>query len=321
MIKPPKNRIHEVHENEITTVDEKGRKIIVKKKITQPPRKFIEDLPANYAARMNSQLAERRRKKKEEIEAKEREEREKIKEFWLSLTDEERRELVKLEKEAVLKKMKEQQKHTCSCSVCGRRRTVIEEELEMLYDAYYEELEHYEDEKAANKNSKKKDVVPEEEEGFNFAKSLTVKGGILTVADDLLKNEGKKFLEMMERLAERRMRRREEEEFEEEDEEEYGEDEEEFDEEDDEDDEEEEEEMTEEQRLEEGRRMFQMFAAKMFEQRVLTAYREKVALENQQKLIEEEEAERRAVEAKKEAKALKAKMRSERKKRTKKEIG
>jgi hypothetical protein len=36
--------------------------------------------------------------------------------------------------------------------------------------------------------------------------------------------------------------------------------------------------MTEEQRMEEGRRMFQIFAAKMFEQRVLTAYREKVWL-------------------------------------------
>ena len=34
-----------------------------------------------------------------------------------------------------------------------------------------------------------------------------MKGGILTVADDLLKNEGKKFLEMMEKLAERRTRR------------------------------------------------------------------------------------------------------------------
>jgi hypothetical protein len=33
----------------------------------------------------------------------------------------------------------------------------------------------------------------------------------LTVADDLLKNDGKKFLEMMERLAERRMQREEEE--------------------------------------------------------------------------------------------------------------
>jgi hypothetical protein len=34
--------------------------------------------------------------------------------------------------------------------------------------------------------------------------------------------------------------------------------------------------MTEEQRMEEGRRMFQIFAARMFEQRVLSAYREKV---------------------------------------------
>ena len=71
------------------------------------------------------------------------EERERIKEFWLSLEEKERRSLVKVEKEAVLKKMKEQQKHSCSCTVCGRKRTAIEEELEVLYDAYYEELEQY----------------------------------------------------------------------------------------------------------------------------------------------------------------------------------
>ena len=71
------------------------------------------------------------------------EERERIKEFWLSLGEEERRSLVKVEKEAVLRKMKEQQKHSCSCTVCGRKRTAIEEELEVLYDAYYLELEQY----------------------------------------------------------------------------------------------------------------------------------------------------------------------------------
>lgn len=49
--------------------------------------------------------------------------------------------------------------------------------------------------------------------------------------------------------------------------------------------------MTEEQRMEEGRRMFQIFAARMFEQRVLTAYREKVAKERQEKLLEELAAE------------------------------
>jgi hypothetical protein len=71
------------------------------------------------------------------------EERESIKEFWLQLGEEERRALVKIEKDAVLKKMKEQQKHSCSCTVCGRKRVAIEEELEVLYDAYYEELEQY----------------------------------------------------------------------------------------------------------------------------------------------------------------------------------
>jgi len=71
------------------------------------------------------------------------EEREGIREFWLSLSEEARKSLVKVEKDAVLKKMKEQQKHTCGCTVCGRKRSAIEEELEGLYDAYYEELEQY----------------------------------------------------------------------------------------------------------------------------------------------------------------------------------
>ncbi len=70
-------------------------------------------------------------------------ERQNIKQFWLDLGEDDRRSLVKVEKEAVLRKMKEQQKHSCSCSVCGRKRTAIEEELEVLYDAYYEELEQF----------------------------------------------------------------------------------------------------------------------------------------------------------------------------------
>jgi hypothetical protein len=53
------------------------------------------------------------------------EERERIKDFWLGLGEEERRSLVKIEKDTVLKKMKEQQKHSCSCAVCGRKRFVF----------------------------------------------------------------------------------------------------------------------------------------------------------------------------------------------------
>ena len=53
------------------------------------------------------------------------EERERIKDFWLGLGEEERRSLVKIEKDTVLRKMKEQQKHSCSCAVCGRKRFVV----------------------------------------------------------------------------------------------------------------------------------------------------------------------------------------------------
>ncbi|KAK5069772.1 Stress response protein nst1 [Lithohypha guttulata] len=311
-------------------------------------------------------------------------ERENIKQFWLELGEDERRSLVRVEKEAVLRKMKEQQKHSCSCSVCGRKRTAIEEELEVLYDAYYQELEQF-----ANHNNDgldspttlapsraplsyrnqphpmagayptqgriqelgedgeelddEEDEYDDEEEDeddysdeyaddlppgpadfFQFGNSLTVKDGILTVADDLLKNDGKHFIDMMEQLAERRMQREEEIHYpapplahqslrqghnhppiDEDDEYDDEEDDEDYDsQEEDEFEGDEMDSMTEEQRMEEGRRMFQIFAARMFEQRVLTAYKEKVAAERQRKLLEELEAEG-DMQAQREAKKMK----------------
>lgn len=68
--------------------------------------------------------------------------------------------------------------------------------------------------------------------------------------------------------------------------------------------------MTEEQRMQEGRRMFQIFAARMFEQRVVQAYKEKVAEERQQALIADEES--KGNEGSSEAKRAKA---AEKKKR------
>ena len=363
------------------------------------------------------------------------EERERIKAFWLGLGEDERKSLVKVEKDAVLKKMKEQQKHTCSCTVCGRKRTAIEEELEGLYDAYYLELEQFanqgegppmlaaprdfsthpfrgmhspyspqppprgriveqlgdEDEDEEVEEVYSEDEVEDDEysdeeapeeyhdphdpherdvaDFLTFGNSLQVKGtqlleslllrygnmdlgGILTVADDLLKNDGKRFIEMMEQLAERRMAREqdarehfsrgyghpngsysaphnhpppEEDDYEEEDEEEE-------DYEDSQDEEYEEEEvysspsimpsrphtecccqdpMTEEQRMEEGRRMFQIFAARMFEQRVLSAYKEKVAKERQDKLLEELDEETRKEDEQKARKAKHAQKKKE----------
>ena len=49
--------------------------------------------------------------------------------------------------------------------------------------------------------------------------------------------------------------------------------------------------MTEQQKMEEGKKMFSIFAARMFEQRVLQAYREKVAQERQLQLLREIEDE------------------------------
>ena len=53
--------------------------------------------------------------------------------------------------------------------------------------------------------------------------------------------------------------------------------------------------------MEEGKRMFSIFAARMFEQRVLQAYREKVAQERQLQLLRELEDEDK-MEKEKEAK-------------------
>ncbi|KAH6695381.1 hypothetical protein F5X68DRAFT_258032 [Plectosphaerella plurivora] len=386
-------------------------------------------------------------------------ERERIKEFWLGLGEEDRKSLVKVEKDAVLRKMKEQQKHTCSCTVCGRKRIAIEEELEGLYDAYYEELEsfanhpegqglhrdfpsrtsrlpplnhqppsrgrivehvsdddeddneeyvdyseadfedddsrpdssvdghdhdhdHEHDHDHDHRHDHDHDHEHEHEheppghrrphpaDFLTFGNSLQVKGmklldlllsrygnmdlgGILTVADDLLKNDGKRFIEMMEQLAERRMAREEDarehmahgyihpvngsyvshphmdEEFDEDEEED-----EEYDSQDDDYEDEEassshhthdhghadtehlcslhqETAMSEEQRMEEGRRMFQIFAARMFEQRVLTAYRNMVAKQRQDQLLEELAEEDRLDEQRKAKKAKDAQKRKD----------
>ncbi|KAA1081688.1 hypothetical protein PGTUg99_028186 [Puccinia graminis f. sp. tritici] len=485
-------------------------------------------------------------------------ERERIRVFWLTLNQEERANLVKIEKDAVLKKMKEQQRHSCSCAVCGRKRLAIEQELEVLYDAYYDELEnyaeaskkyygsdlktkgdkglpgaypkppgpgpfpgsvdimmtatqpstqvaskkavpkptrdhknirprpqqavpqqthpppqstngtngHYQQPPGAakrnlpppsqlkklnshNSNSdhdhthspscphhphhhgpnhyhpnnrgkgvanahcippaahprthpRNEDAFPdedaedeededeyddddeeeydedEEEEGefedddeipaleevpsetlvpnnahkkppingtnmpypnklpngdkpssthannsdlFGFGNSLTVKGGILTVADDLLRNDGQKFLEMMESLADKRIQRERDAaenllaglEDDENDGDDYDEDEEEDDELDD-DDGFDDEIITEEYRMKEGRRMFQIFAARMFEQRVLTAYREKVAQEKQAQLLRELEDEDRLAQERELKKVKDAQKKKEKKK-------
>ncbi|GAQ90337.1 hypothetical protein KFL_006290020 [Klebsormidium nitens] len=255
-----------------------------------------------------------RTKKKKKLggiwDESETKEREKLKEFWLGLGDSQRQSLLRIEKESILREMREQQRHICSCSVCGRRRTVLEEELELLYDAYYSELEDRGDSGEIDI-----EMIDYQSDEVDLSLSLkAVEGGVLTVADDLLMDDGRKFFSLMEKLADGRAQNGYEPMP---DQYGYGEQEGEYD---DENYQEEDEELLEEQRIEEGRRMFQMFAAKMFEQRVLAAYREKVALEKQEQLMQEEEEEEKLQAERRENKARKERERKQKKKELKKQL-
>lgn len=115
-------------------------------------------------------------------------ERQNIKQFWLELGEDERRSLVRVEKEAVLRKMKEQQKHSCSCSVCGRKRTAIEEELEVLYDAYYQELEqfanHDQDPESPSTAVPPRTPMPYRNQSHQMAGAYPVQGRIQELGED-----------------------------------------------------------------------------------------------------------------------------------------
>ena len=309
------------------------------------------------------------------------EERNQIKAFWISLSDEERKSLLVLEKNSVLKTMRETSaRQTCSCTICGRRRIAIEAELESMYEQYFNDLQEcgcpscqgkdqhndrFPHNMPADRNGALHDEGYDEvddddddlytddgyrealrgptghsvaSEMFHLGQNLAVKGtssglvlhpligadGILTVADDLLENEGKRFIDMMEQLAERRLARQEEAQFAAhrhtthdsayaDSHEGHEEDDDDLDDDEDYDDEEGDEEEVaevvrapdanatadppqdptlEHDRTQEGRRMFHLFAARMFEQRVFVAYKAKVAHDRQQRLLMELEEEK-----------------------------
>jgi hypothetical protein len=309
------------------------------------------------------------------------EERENITQFWLALSEAERRDLLQIEKDAVLRRMKEQQRHSCGCAVCGRKKVNIETELDQLYEQYYDDLERYthhqraaiasddcprppgagpfpgsveldssgqllkldhlapsstqhpsidesddyddedeyEDEEeldddelaseeaetdyAPRSKSGQKSATPKPEgsdDFYGFGTNLATIKGVITVADDMLKNDGAKFLEMMEQLAVKRVAREDLNARE-------------LQEETDEDDEEDDPDVSESQRHEDGKRMFAIFAARMFEQRVLQAYRERVAKEREEQLLRELEMEEDSKRAREEKKAKEAQRKKDKK--------
>lgn len=69
-------------------------------------------------------------------------ERQRIREFWKGLSKEKQSEITTLNKEEFLEKFRNQ-RHVCSCSICGQRRNTAEQDLEDLYRIYYCQLSTY----------------------------------------------------------------------------------------------------------------------------------------------------------------------------------
>lgn len=190
---------------------------------------------------------------------------EELKKYWLSMPLEEKKKLLDLERESVFNIMKDQQRITCNCSVCGKKREIIEQELKKLYDEYSHSVEtqnsithslfasprpstqnchshqdthnhssnhihqhsgiqeskpiqkqqspnttnaavqpHQQTEQSQIQQQQQQSAHKQPESEDPMFKEKT---GLMSVAEDLLQNDGKKFLEMMEKLAESRIQR------------------------------------------------------------------------------------------------------------------
>eukprot|EP00158_Paraphelidium_tribonemae_P005129 Partr_v1_DN27179_c0_g1_i4_m15818 putative May act as a negative regulator of salt tolerance (By similarity) len=263
--------------------------------------------------------------------------REELVRFWLGLADEHRRQILTVEKCDLLQRMKEQSRlNVCHCDACSRRGVFMDEELEQIYDHFYRELT-FSYRPAHTPASFSSSVAVAADDGViapddvislhsevdgdggmswdhyddHFDHTLAPLGdGRITVADELLAGDQRKLMIMMEHLPLRETL--------------------DFDDDDDESDsyietEEEdcsdgdyseddvlltdyEDDMTSsasDERLEESRRMFQIFAAKIMEERLLRAFQEKRAADAQQDFLlelEQEEEREKQMELKKKLK-------------------
>jgi len=217
----------------------------------------------------------------------------------------------------------------CSCSVCGRKRAVIDKEIERLFNEYCSELEYrgtkqeerqklqqklqfekfrlkilQQQQKQTNGKEvlEKKDGEPEIEVSkddfisWNFGKNLIIKNGLITMREEWLEQNSENILEVLQTLEfierqdafvmyptshHKNNEMGDECEAEPEDEEE------------------EDEEFAEEQRWRESRRMFRLYTAKLLFKAIIMAYKEKISLEMQRALIDEEEKEKQKKKKKK----------------------
>ncbi|KAI5953710.1 NST1 [Candida jiufengensis] len=111
--------------------------------------------PNNHNVKRNSQDAHNSLWDSASIE-----EQEKLKEFWESLAETQKLELVKIDKQSIMKMFKNETRqhlqqlsqqsnnnmsnnnnsNNCACKYCGRRNNIIEEELESIYDNHFDDI-------------------------------------------------------------------------------------------------------------------------------------------------------------------------------------
>ena len=206
-----------------------------------------------------------------------------MQEFWQMLTDDERAALARVQKDELPKRMKEQQKYTCTCNVCIRRRLVVEDELNSLYEQFIVDMDRAQG--AAGALPSGGAAVGAE---FSFARCLGVEKDYLVLTEYVLRDGGAHLIRMFEVLGQRREDITSRDDLSDIDAGEA------MGDVDRDDSEADDEDLSLSERIVQGKHFFSLFGAKMFEQQIATAYKEKVALEKQRRLIEEEEREDQA---------------------------
>lgn len=128
-----------------------------------------------------------------------------MKEFWLGLSVKDKKTICQIESSEVMKVIQEDPKASCSCRVCGNRKVTLEKELQKLYVGYYSVR------KLASESLDECELnislvnnifgIPNEisEEPPKASPENPVES-IMSVADDLVKNNGENFINLIEQL-------------------------------------------------------------------------------------------------------------------------
>lgn len=103
---------------------------------------------------------------------------------------------MQVSKQSILDILQRQQKiEICTCTVCQKRRSLALMEIDILYDQFYWELNN------DNFGNIDTHISCDDDDELN----LKVRAGIRKTSDELLRQEGRVFLEMMEKMANKKL--------------------------------------------------------------------------------------------------------------------